>query len=67
MGGSSGSKKEAIAAYRKALLLDPKDDQARHNLEVLLRKASPAPEAAAPTAGPDGGTRAGGSRRRGSR
>lgn len=29
--------RDAIAAYRKALLLDPKDDLARHNLEVVLR------------------------------
>src|SRR6185369_1082872 len=32
-----GQPKDAIAAYRKALLLDPKDDLARHNLEVVLR------------------------------
>ncbi|MGA9523705.1 MAG: tetratricopeptide repeat protein, partial [Myxococcaceae bacterium] len=34
-------KKDAIAAYRKALTLDPSDPLARHNLEVLLRNIPP--------------------------
>lgn len=49
-------KKEAIAEYRRALRLDPKDGQARHNLEVLLRDLPP-PQS---SAGPDGGTPDGG-------
>ncbi len=44
-------KKEAIAEYRKALRIDPRDEQARHNLEVLLRDLKP-PQ----NQGPDGGT-----------
>ena len=44
-------KKEAIAEYRKALKLDPRDEEARHNLEVLLRDIKP-PQ----NDGPDGGT-----------
>jgi tetratricopeptide (TPR) repeat protein len=45
-----GNDKEAIAAFRKALTLDPNDAQARHNLEVMLRKLPP------PKGGSDGGT-----------
>jgi tetratricopeptide (TPR) repeat protein len=62
-------KKEAVAEYRKALHLDPRDEQARHNLEVLLRDLKPPkqqgpdggtpdgghPDAGPPDAGPDGG------------
>ncbi|HVE84789.1 MAG TPA: tetratricopeptide repeat protein [Myxococcales bacterium] len=36
-----GQAKDAVAAYRKALLLDPRDDQARHNMEVVLRNIPP--------------------------
>jgi tetratricopeptide (TPR) repeat protein len=36
-----GQSKDAIAAYRKALLLDPNDDMARHNMEVVLRDLPP--------------------------
>jgi tetratricopeptide (TPR) repeat protein len=50
-----GNTREAIAAYRKALTLDPRDEQARHNLEVLLRKLPPPPQSA-PDAGQDGGS-----------
>lgn len=50
-----GNNKEAIAAYRKALTLDPKDQMARHNLEVVLRNIPPPPQS-----GPDGGTDGGG-------
>jgi tetratricopeptide (TPR) repeat protein len=57
-----GNAKEAISAYRKALTLDPKDEDARHNLEVMLRNLPPPqskPDAGAagpPDAGPpDGG------------
>ncbi|HLL55590.1 MAG TPA: VWA domain-containing protein [Myxococcaceae bacterium] len=37
-----GQKQEAISAYRKALTLDPTDEHARHNLEVLLRQQTQA-------------------------
>ncbi|MFT3842411.1 MAG: tetratricopeptide repeat protein [Myxococcaceae bacterium] len=54
-------KKEAIAEYRKALKLDPRDEQARHNLEVLLRDLKP-PQNQGPDGGtPDGGKSDGGS------
>ena len=36
-----GDTKGAIDAYRKALVLEPRDEAARHNLEVLLRKLPP--------------------------
>lgn len=49
-------KKEAIAEYRRALRLDPKDQLARHNLEVLLRDLPPKQE----SSGQDGGTPDGG-------
>lgn len=45
-----GNKKEAMTAFRKALTLDPSDNMARHNLEVLLRDVPP------PQNQPDGGT-----------
>ena len=45
-----GGAKEAIGAYRKALTLDPNDADARHNLEVVLRKLPP------PQDKPDAGT-----------
>jgi tetratricopeptide (TPR) repeat protein len=48
--------KDAIAAYRKALLLDPRDDLARHNLEVVLRNL---PKPKRPQQQPDGGQDAG--------
>ncbi len=48
-----GNTQEAIASYRKALTLDPSDDQARHNLEVVLRKLPPPQQR--PDAGTDGG------------
>jgi len=58
-----GQPKDAIAAYRKALLLDPKDDLARHNLEVVLRDLPrpkrPPPPPPEPDAGQDAGVDAG--------
>jgi tetratricopeptide (TPR) repeat protein len=63
--------KQAIQAYRKALTLNPRDEDARHNLEVVLRNLPPPqkpdagtsapPDAGQPDAGdggspPDGGT-----------
>lgn len=46
--------RQAIRAFRRALVLNPADEQARHNLEVLLRKPPP------PDGGTDGGTTADG-------
>jgi tetratricopeptide (TPR) repeat protein len=46
-------REEAIRAYRKALRLDPKDADARHNLEMLLRNTPP-PQSS--DAGSDGGS-----------
>jgi tetratricopeptide (TPR) repeat protein len=61
-----GDRTEAIRAYRKALTLDPKDPDARHNLEVVLKnlpppKTSPdgGTDGGAPDAGKDGGSDAG--------
>jgi tetratricopeptide (TPR) repeat protein len=50
-----GNDKEAIAAFRKALTLDPNDAQARHNLEVMLRKIPP-PKQSGQDGGTDGGS-----------
>ena len=49
-----GEKGGAIAAYRRALALDPADELARHNLEVLLRQVPPKKKDE-----PDGGVDAG--------
>lgn len=46
--------KEAIGMYRKALALNPHDAEARHNLEVLLRKIPPKGDQ--PSDGPDAST-----------
>lgn len=54
-----GQPKDAIAAYRKALLLDPKDDLARHNLEVVLRDLPKPKRPQQPDAGQDAGADAG--------
>ena len=69
-------KKEAIAEYRRALRIDPKDGLARHNLEVVLRDLPPPKQdppgrdagtpdagksdAGKPDAGPDGRQKDGG-------
>ncbi len=50
-----GKREEAIRALRRSLLKDPTDEQARHNLEVLLRDL---PKDKKPSQG-DGGTDAG--------
>ncbi len=55
---AAGDEKKAIAAYRQALRVDPKDPEIRHNLEVLLRNLKPPenqPNDAGQDAGPDGG------------
>ncbi len=49
-----GDTKAAIGAYRKALVLEPRDEEARHNLEVLLRKIPP-PKSSTSDGGTDGG------------
>ena len=49
-----GDTKGAIGAYRKALVLEPHDEEARHNLEVLLRKLPP-PKSQSGDGGTDGG------------
>jgi len=52
-----GKRSEALAAYRKALLLDPKDAQARRNLELLLKNEEPPkPNPEQPDGGSDAGT-----------
>jgi tetratricopeptide (TPR) repeat protein len=48
-----GDERAAIGAYRKALTLDPSDEEARHNLELLLRRIPPKPPGA--DGGSDGG------------
>jgi tetratricopeptide (TPR) repeat protein len=55
-------KKEAIAEYRRALRLDPKDQLARHNLEVLLRDLPPKQDSSSPDGGTPVGVKADGGR-----
>ncbi len=55
----------AIRAFRRALALDPDDEDARYNLEVMLRRRSearrgPPPEEQSPPPTADGGTPDGG-------
>jgi len=52
---SLGDTQGAIGAYRKALVLEPQDEAARHNLEVLLRKIPP-PKSQSSDGGTDGGS-----------
>lgn len=56
---AAGRREDALAEYRRALLADPKDEQARHNLEVVLKNLPPKspPE---PDGGADGGQGDGG-------
>jgi tetratricopeptide (TPR) repeat protein len=56
-----GDKGGAIAAYRRALVLDPADEEARHNLEVLLRQIPPKKKNE-PDGGTDGGNKPDGGR-----
>lgn len=49
---AASARKEAMAAYRRALTLDPTDADARHNLEVLLRNVPPPQDSPQPDAGP---------------
>lgn len=57
---ATSNKKEAIAEYRKALRKDPNDDNARHNMEVLLKDLPPPQQNNAPDGGNDGGKGDGG-------
>lgn len=50
-----GKKEEAIQYFRKALLKNPRHEDARHNLEMMLRKSPPPPQQQ-----PDGGSSDGG-------
>ena len=54
-----GDTQGAIDAYRKALVLEPRDEAARHNLEVLLRNLPP-PKSETGDGGTDGGQPDGG-------
>ena len=61
LNAKAGKDDEAISAFRKALRANPRDDDARHNLEALLRKKKQQqqeqpPDAGQPDAGPDGGS-----------
>jgi tetratricopeptide (TPR) repeat protein len=53
---TTGDRQEALKAYRRALTLDPKDVQARHNYEVVLRNLPPPQNDNKPDGGADGGT-----------
>ncbi len=46
---ASGDLREAAAAYKRALLADPGDADAKHNLELVLAMLSPTPAAPTPT------------------
>jgi tetratricopeptide (TPR) repeat protein len=52
---STGDRKEALQAYRRALKLDPNDELARHNYEVVLRNLPP-PQQGGADGGVDGGS-----------
>jgi tetratricopeptide (TPR) repeat protein len=51
---NTGERKEALQSYRKALRLDPHDELARHNYEVVLRNLPP-PQEGGSDGGVDGG------------
>lgn len=52
---TTGERKEALQAYRRALKLDPNDELARHNYEVVLRNLPP-PQQNGADGGVDGGS-----------
>lgn len=52
---TTGERKEALQAYRNALRLDPNDELARHNYEVVLRNLPP-PQQDGADGGVDGGS-----------
>ncbi len=51
---ATGNTREALKAYRRALTLNPSDEQARHNYEVLLKNLPP-PQKGGSDGGTDGG------------
>jgi tetratricopeptide (TPR) repeat protein len=51
---TTGERKEALQSYRRALRLDPNDELARHNYEVVLRNLPP-PQQDGADGGVDGG------------
>ncbi|HVG57223.1 MAG TPA: tetratricopeptide repeat protein [Hyalangium sp.] len=51
---TTGERKEALQSYRRALRLDPNDELARHNYEVVLRNLPP-PQQDGADGGMDGG------------
>lgn len=50
---AKGEREQALKAWRRALALNPKDEQARHNYEAMLRNLPPPRHS--PDAGEDGG------------
>lgn len=54
LAATTGDRVEALKSYRRALMLDPQDIQARHNYEVVLRNVPP-PQNNTPDGGSDGG------------
>jgi tetratricopeptide (TPR) repeat protein len=59
---ATGNKKEAISEYRKALRKDPNDEQARHNMEVLLKDLPPPKQQNSPDGGQEDGGHSDGGR-----
>lgn len=57
---AGGDEKRALREYRAALTQNPSDEQARHNLEVLLKKIPPKPPPTPDAGTPDGGNSDGG-------
>lgn len=47
---------DALEAYKRALLADPSDGDAKHNLEVILQRIEATPTAIPPTVAPPEGT-----------
>ncbi len=58
---AAGDQAQAVKELRAALRLDPTDEQARHNLEVLLRRLPPKQPGGPDGGPPDGGSPDGGS------
>jgi hypothetical protein len=57
-----GKDDDAVDAYRRALRVEPRHEDARHNLQLVLRRKEQPP----PSSGPDGGTDGGSHRDGGS-
>lgn len=60
-----GDDKAAIKQFRNALKLNPKDAEARHNMEVLMRKLPPPPQQGQDGGTPDSGSSDGGQQKDG--